>query len=60
MLAEPPIYLTKMVRCKICDASFTSAHQKIGDVLEPADATVVEMCPNAHRAEYGAGDYFLI
>ena len=57
MLAEPPIHVTRMTRCKVCGAGFASANQVMSTEL---DQPYVEMCPGGHVDEYASGDYYFL
>jgi hypothetical protein len=60
MLAEPPMYVTKVTRCKVCDLSFPSAHQLDAQSSESPAEVFIEMCPAAHKSEYETSDYYFV
>jgi hypothetical protein len=62
MLAEPPIYVTRMTRCKACGTSFASADQVIGTQSFELDLreSHVEMCPVGHVGRYTSADYYFL
>jgi hypothetical protein len=62
MLAEPPIYVNRMTRCKVCGTDFASADQVMG--TQPLELEVrgshVEMCPAGHVDKYTSADYYYL
>lgn len=62
VLAEPPIYVTRMARCKVCGTTFPSANQTMsGEALESwFMKSSVEMCPDGHVNDYVSLDYYFV
>lgn len=62
MLAEPPIYVTRMARCKACGTAFASADQSVTGQLSPPGQghSQVEMCPSGHIEGYSSADYYFL